>query len=116
MGSPGWHLEQGPHKWFGRYNTQLYSEFSYAICHGRVFSVVLCEVLVTQLCPTLCDPMDYNVPGSSAHGVLQARILEWVAISSPGDIPDPGIEPTSPVSPALHVDSLLTEPSGLLSK
>ena len=80
MGSPGWHLEQRPHACFGRYNTQLYSEFSHAICHGRVFSVVLCEVLVAQLCPTLCDPMDYNLTGSSVHGVLQARILEWVAI------------------------------------
>ena len=39
------------------------------------------EVLVTQLCPTLCNPMDCSLPGSSAHGSLQARILEWVAIS-----------------------------------
>ena len=34
-----------------------------------------------QLCPTLCDPMDYSPLGSSVHGVLQARILEWVSIS-----------------------------------
>ena len=38
--------------------------------------------LVAQLRPTLCDPMDYSLPGSSVHGILQARILEWVAISS----------------------------------
>ena len=38
-------------------------------------------VLVSKLCPTLCDPMDYSPPGSSVHGILQARILEWVAIS-----------------------------------
>ena len=37
-------------------------------------------VLVAQLCPTLCDPMDYTQPGSSVHGILQARILEWVAM------------------------------------
>ena len=37
--------------------------------------------LVTQSCPTLCDPMDYSPPGSSVHGILQARIVEWVAIS-----------------------------------
>ena len=37
--------------------------------------------LVTQLCPTLCDPMDCSPPGSSVHGIFQARILEWVAIS-----------------------------------
>ena len=34
-----------------------------------------------QSCPTLCDPMDYSAPGSSVHGILQARILEWVAMS-----------------------------------
>ena len=38
--------------------------------------------LVTQSCLTLCDPMDCSPPGSSVHGILQARILEWVAISS----------------------------------
>ena len=37
-------------------------------------------MLVAQLCPTLCDPIDYSPPGSSIHGILQARILEWVAI------------------------------------
>ena len=36
---------------------------------------------VAQLCPTLCDPMDCGLPGSSIHGIFQARILEWVAIS-----------------------------------
>ena len=41
---------------------------------------MVCEVLVAQLCPTLCDPMDCSPPGSSVHGILQARILEWVAI------------------------------------
>ena len=39
------------------------------------------EKLVTQLCLTLCDPMDCSPPGSSIHGILQARVLEWVAIS-----------------------------------
>ena len=38
------------------------------------------KVLVVQLCLTLCNPMDYSPPGSSIHGILQARILEWVAI------------------------------------
>ena len=36
--------------------------------------------VVTQSCLTLCDPMDYSPPGSSVHGILQARTLEWVAI------------------------------------
>ena len=39
------------------------------------------ESEVTQLCPTLCDPMDCSPPGFSVHGILQARVLEWVAIS-----------------------------------
>ena len=42
-------------------------------------SVDFC-VLVAQLCLTLCDPMDFNLPGSPIHGILQARILEWVTI------------------------------------
>ena len=39
------------------------------------------KVLVTQSCPTLCHPMDCSPPGSSVHGILQAKVLEWVAIS-----------------------------------
>ena len=39
------------------------------------------ESEVAQLCPTLCDPMDCRLPGSSVHGIFRARILEWVAIS-----------------------------------
>ena len=42
--------------------------------------------MFVQLCPTLCDPMDCNAPGSSVHGILQATILEWVACLSPGDL------------------------------
>ena len=42
----------------------------------------MCEyVKVTQSCPTLCDPKDYSPPGSSVHGILQARMLELVAVS-----------------------------------
>ena len=40
------------------------------------------KMLVAQSCLILCNPMDCNLPGSSVHGILQARILEWVAISS----------------------------------
>ena len=40
----------------------------------KVFMKV--KVLVPQSCPTLCDPMDYNLPDSSVHGILQARVLE----------------------------------------
>ena len=57
------------------------------------FACVHAQLL--QLCPTLCNPLDGNPPGSSVHGVLQARILDWVATPSPGDLPDPGIKPIS---------------------
>ena len=54
---------------------------------------------------TLCSPMDCNPPGSSVHGIIQARILEWVAFPSP----DSRIKPTPP---ALQADSLPSEPPG----
>ena len=59
------------------------------------------KVKVAQSCPTLCNPVDCTV-----HGILQARILEF---SSPGDLPNPGIEPRSP---AWQADSLPAEPPG----
>ena len=67
------------------------------------------KVFVSQLCPTLCDPMDCSLPASSAHAILQARILEWVGVLSPEDLPDPGIEPRSPT---LLAFSLPSEPPG----
>ena len=57
----------------------------------------------------LCDLMDYSPPGSAVHGIFQARILEWVAISPPEDLPDPGIQLASP---SLQANSLSLEPSG----
>ena len=65
---------------------------------------------VTQSCPTLCDPMDCSLPGSSVHGILQARILEWVVIPFSRDLSYRGIEPRSP---ALQADSLPSEPLGM---
>ena len=55
------------------------------------------KVLVAQSCPTLCDPMDCTLPASSVHGILQARIPEWVAIPSSRDLPNPGTELRPPV-------------------
>ena len=69
------------------------------------FSACVCAKLL-QLCPTLHNPMDSSPPGFSVHGILQARILEWVACPPPGDLPDAGVEPVSPVAPALQADSL----------
>ena len=53
-----------------------------------------------QSCLTLCDPMNCSPPGSSVHGILQARILEWVTMPSSRDCPHPKIEPSSLTSPA----------------
>ena len=68
---------------------------------------VLC--LVTQSHPTLCDSMDCSPPGFSVLWILQARILEWVAMPSNRGSSDPGIKPRSP---ALQTDSLPSEPPG----
>ena len=65
--------------------------------------------LVTQSRPTLCDPMDCSPPGSSVHGVLQARILEWAAVPFSRGSSNPGIESRCPT---LQVDSLPAEPQG----
>ena len=62
------------------------------------------KVNIAQLCPTLCNPMDYAV-----HGILQARILEWVAFPFSRESSQLGIEPRSPV---LWVDSLPAESQG----
>ena len=70
---------------------------------SRKMCVCVCVcvcVLVAQLSPTLCDPTDSSLPG-------QTRILEWVAISSPGDLPNSGIKP---LSPALVGEFFTTEP------
>ena len=67
------------------------------------------KVLVPQSYLTLCDSMDCSPPGSSVHEILQARILEWVAIPLSLGSSDPAIEPRSP---ALQVDSSPSELPG----
>ena len=64
---------------------------------------------VAKSCLILCDPMDCSQPGSSDHGILQERILEWVAMPSSRGLPNLGIKPRSPT---LQVDFLPTEPAG----
>ena len=69
-----------------------------------------CCCLVAKLYLTLLQPYGlYSLPGSSVHGILQARLLEWLPFPSPGYLPDPGIEP---VSPALAGGFFTTEPPG----
>ena len=71
-------------------------------------SLMKYESEVAQLCPTLCDPMDCSPPGSSIHGILWARILEWVAISfSRGSS-----WPRDQTQVALQADTLTSEPPG----
>ena len=56
--------------------------------------------------------MDFSLPGSSVYGILQARILEWVAIPFSKDLPDPGTEPMSLMTPALAGGFFTVEPPG----
>ena len=62
-----------------------------------------------QLCLILCDPLDCSPPGSSVHGIFQARILEPVPFPTPGDLPNSGMEL---VSPALSDELFTAEPPG----
>ena len=71
------------------------------------------KLKVTQSCPTLCNPMDCSLPGSSVHGILQARILEWVVVPFSRGLSQPSgqtqVEP-SVIKPSLQADSLPSEP------
>ena len=87
------------------YNLYIYIYTNTHVCvHAQSFQSRL----------TLCDPMDCSLPGSSVHGILQARIVEQVRLPfpSPGYLPDPGIKTASPASPILQVDSLLLSHQG----
>ena len=64
---------------------------------------------VTQSCPTFCDPMDCSLPGSSVHGILQARILDWVAV--PFSRGSSQLRDRTQVS-CTEANSLLSEPLG----
>ena len=76
--------------------------------HSVNVSLVL--VLIAQSCPTLCDPMDCSPPDSSVHGIFQAKDTGvGCPFPSPGELPDPGIEPRSPT---LQADSLPSELQG----
>ena len=72
-------------------------------------SILDVKVKVAQLCLTVCDPMDCSLPGCSAHGILQARKLEWETVPLLRDLPNPGIKPRSCT---LQAGSLPSEPPG----
>ena len=68
----------------------------------QTFNYFFVYVLVTQLGLTLCDPMDCSPPGSSVHGIVQQKYWSGIQFTSPGDLPNPGIEPGYP---AVQADS-----------
>ena len=74
----------------------FYNNYKWSMCD--------CACSVTKSCPTLWDPMDYSPPGSSVHGISQARILEGCHFLLQGSLPAQGL---NLLSPALQADSLL---------
>ena len=68
-------------EWLNRQNRQNWVQFPVLYSGSLpVIYFILFTSEVTQLCPTLCDPMDCSLPGSSVHEIFQARVLEWIAI------------------------------------
>ena len=85
---------------------QIFSKIS-------VFQSTVCVsvcVWIIQSSMTLCHPMDYSPPGSSAMGFSRQEYWSGLPFPIPGDLPDPGIEPSPPT---LQADSLLSEPPGI---
>ena len=93
-------IKMACHTWFS--NTHQGPVLvSLACCLSRLMDLKCSTgcVLVSQSCLTLCNPMDCSSPGSSVHGMLQVRILEWVASPSSRDLADPGVQPELLMSP-----------------
>ena len=93
-------------------------EWNFWVICSSIFSVlrnlhtVLRMLCCVQSCPILCDLMDCSPPGSSVHGIFQTRMPEWVPFPTPGNLPDLGIEPTSPSLSALPGSFFPTAPPG----
>ena len=91
--------------------TKYDSLWAHPCCFSGLYSFNrVCVCVQSYL--TLCSSMDCSPPGSSVHGILRARILEWVAISYSRDLPVPGIDPTSLGSPAPASGFFTTVPPG----
>ena len=88
--------------------------------HEEVFAprhlVGVLRAQLSESCPTLCNPMDCRPPGSSVHGLSKQEYWSGFPYPPPGDLHDPGFEPSSHVSSALQVDSLSPVPPGKPSK
>ena len=101
-------LRYDPHRYWRHSRFVPADSGALGLALSRSFSAVC---VCTQSWRTLWDPMDCTLPGSYAHRILQARILEWVAISSSGDLPYSRIKPESLASPALAEGFFSTAPS-----
>ena len=82
------------------------------VCVYIYIYMCLCLCSVAQLCPALCDPMDYSPPWTLSMGFFRHQYWSRSPFLSPKDLPHPGIEPVSLMSPALQADYLPAEPSG----
>ena len=82
-----------------------------SVTSAKALLVYEVKVPVTQLCLTLCDPMDYSPPPPLSTKFSRQDYWRGLPFPPPGDLPDPGMEPKSPV---LQADSLLSEPPGSL--
>ena len=91
-----------------------YPEKALVIRPGALVTSLVLNVLcsVAQLCPTLCNPMDCSLPGSSVHGILRQEYWSGLAFPSPEDLPNPEIEPASLASPVLAGRLFTTELPG----
>ena len=95
----------------------LSASYVLAFFHRLKIYVILIHIIgmhakLLQWCLTLCNSMGHSPPGSSVHGILQARYWSGLSFPSPGDLPDPGIESMSLSLLHWHVDSLLLAPPG----
>ena len=86
-----------------------WTELGYCETQMNVWKCLKWRSEVAWSCPTLCNPLDCSLPGFSVHGILQARILEWVTISFSRGFSQPRDEPSSP---ALEADTLTSEQPG----
>ena len=89
IGQKIWKTQQWPKDWKRsvfipvpkKGNAKECSNYSTIALTSHASNAMLCYAKSLQLCPTLCDPIDGSLPGSPVPGILQARTLEWVAIS-----------------------------------
>ena len=87
------------------------TDLGFPACSPLSAAAAAAAAVSLQSCPTLCDPMDGSPPGSPVPGILKARTLQ-LPFPTPGDLPDPGIEPMSLVSPTLAGGFFTTVPPG----